>query len=290
VLVQQASLFGGVTSPLDVDIIVQFERSAALDPDNAARLIDYARFLVSRSNPKAVDVYKTLTALDPADPGTWTGLAFAYHAAYRNDALARQALDQAYSLDSAYGEALIVDGRIAEAAGAYDRARGFYQKAVDGEGATQTAFLLLARLEENQGNVPAAIRTLARAHGAFPDDADVTGELGRVAPVVTVTQPSAGTVVLRGSRVSVTWLVTGRDTAEYYDILLAPEVGSWRALERDLGASSRSYLWVVPDDVPNGIYRIVVAARAPSLMNGTEGDGLNNGASPPVRVGSRQSR
>lgn len=286
VLVQQASLLGGQSSPLDVEIIAQFERSAALDPDNASRVIDYARFLVSRSNPKAVDVYKTLTTLDPADPGTWTGLAFAYHSAYRNDKLARQALDRAYLLDPVYGEALIVDGRIAEDAGDYDRARGFYKRAVEGEGAVRTAFLLLAQLEEKRGDIPAAIRTLARAHGTFPADAQVTAALGRLGPVVTVTQPSAGTPVVQGSRLSVTWLVAGRDTAEYYDVLLAPEAGSWSVLERDLGASCRSYVWSVPDDIPDGTYRIVVAARAPSLMTGTEGDGLSNGASPRVRVGS----
>jgi tetratricopeptide (TPR) repeat protein len=285
-MIQQASLFGGTGStPLDADIMALYERSASLDPENASRLIEYARFLVLRSNPKAVDVYKTLTALDPADPGTWTGLAFAYHTTYRNDTLARQALDRAYSLDPVYGEALIVDGRIAEDAGAYDLARGFYQKAVDGEGATRTAFLVLAQLEEKHGDIPAAVRTLARAHGTFPADIQVTAELGRLGPVVTVTQPSVGTPVLRGSRVSVAWLVTGRDTAEYYDVLLAPEAGSWSILERDLGASSRSYVWIVPDDIPDGTYRIVVAARAPSLMTGAEGDGLGNGASPPVRVG-----
>lgn len=51
------------------------------------------------------------------------------------------------------------------------------------------------------------------------------------------------------------------------------------------GAASHSYVWIVPDDIPDGTYRIVVAARAPSLMKGVEGDGLNSGASPPVRVG-----
>ena len=283
-LVQQASLFGGASSPLDADIIALYERSAALDPHNASRLIDYAQFLVSRSNSEAVNVYKTLTALDPADPGTWTGLGFAYHALYRNDTLARQALDRAYALDPAYGEALIVDGRMAEDAGAYDRARGLYQKAVEGEAPTPAGFLLLARLEEKQGDVPSAIRTLARGHGMLPDDTGVTAELGRLAPVVSVTQPSVGTPILRGSTVNVAWLVSGRDIAEYYDVLLAPDAGPWQTLARGLGASTRSYTWSVPAALPAGTYRIVVSARSPSLMKGAEGDGLSNGASPAITV------
>jgi O-antigen ligase/tetratricopeptide (TPR) repeat protein len=283
-MVQQASLSGGGPSPLDADIAELYERSASLDPRNAARLIDYARFLLSRGNAQAVDVYKSLTTLNPADPGTWTGLGFAYHMLYQNDALAREALDRAYALDPVYGEALLADGRIAEDAGAVDRARGFYQKATEGDTVTQTAFLLLARLEEKQGNVPAAIRTLAKAHGELPGDAEVTRELGRLAPVVVVTQPPGATRIMRGGRVDVTWLVSGRDIAEAYDILLAPEVGSWQALTRDLAASSRSYVWTVPDDLPAGRYRIVVAARSPSLMTGAEGDGLSNSASPVMTV------
>jgi hypothetical protein len=43
-------------------------------------------------------------------------------------------------------------------------------------------------------------------------------------------------------------------------------------------------VWTVPDDLPAGRYRIVVAARSPSLMTGAEGDGLSNSASPVLTV------
>lgn len=274
----------GPISTTVLDVRADFERAIGLNPYYPLYRIEYARFLLAYRLPAAVEQYRTLVAIDPADPGTYTGLAAAFLTVYDNPEEAEQWVTKALAVDATYAEAHLVRGLVLERQKRYDDAAAAYREAARLDPSSSTALVSLGKMRKAQGDVHGAMRALFDAYVRTPDSS-VRTQLEAVGPVVDVSLPAAGVRVKAGEQVSVQWSATGQTgLIEVWDIYLIPPSGDWRRLVSDLPGSAQTWTWNVPPATPSGQYQIAVYARAPSLGADAQGDWLTIGRSVPFTV------
>jgi Tfp pilus assembly protein PilF len=156
---------------LDETIRDDFDQAIALSPWNIEYQIDEARYLLSKGDTQSVTVYENLTRIDPGDPGTFTSLAWAYHALYQNDTKALQSLDQAFAVDKNYYEAWLVLGRIQEAKGNIPEAIAAYWKSAEANQTDVQALGSLGSLYEANKNTAGMARAAFELMQRSPDSA-----------------------------------------------------------------------------------------------------------------------
>jgi tetratricopeptide (TPR) repeat protein len=274
----------GPISTTVLDVRADFERAIGLNPYYPLYRIEYARFLLAYRLPAAVEQYRTLVAIDPADPGTYTGLAAAFLTVYDNPAEAERWVTKALEVDVTYAEAHLVRGLVLERQERYDDAAAAYREAARLDPSSSTALVSLGKMRQAQGDVHGAMRAFFDAYVRTPDN-NVRRQLEAVGPVVDVILPAAGVRVGAGEQVSVQWSATGQTgLIEVWDIYLIPQSGDWRRLVSGLPVSARAWTWSVPSGTVAGQYQVSVYPRAPSLGADAQGDWLTIGRSVPFTV------
>lgn len=263
-----------------------YQRAVSLDPLNPAIQIQYGQFLYEVGDRDAVDVFERLTALDPIDPGTWTSLAYAHLTFNHNPALAEQALNQARRLDPAYYDIVNVTGRIALDRGDTIAAEAAFRQSVKTKPLQQlgwTGLVDACRKSGVQGKLVAALFDASRS---AQSPAVFVTELEALAPTVQWVSPVAGTSVVPGDSVVLTWNVTGATKElELQTIWAVPAKGDWLLVADNVQSSTRSLTWQVPATTPPGAFRFYVYLRAPKLMTGSDRGWASYAVSLPVQVG-----
>ena len=263
-----------------------YQRAVALDPLNPVVQIQYAQFLYQHGDKGAVDVFQQLTTLDPIDPGTWTSLAHAQIAFNGNTKLAEQALDQARRLDPTYYDIANVNGQIALDKGDLAAAEAAFRQSVKANPAQQIGWTELTNIYRTSGQQGKLIAALFDASNSAQDGSVFAAELQRLAPMAQWMSPAAGTSVVPGSTIALTWNVAGvTSPLEYQTIYAAPATGDWILVVDVLNPSVRSLTWQVPTTMPAGACRFYLYLQAPKLMAGLDRGWAFVAVSAPVQVG-----
>jgi O-antigen ligase/tetratricopeptide (TPR) repeat protein len=263
-----------------LDIRSDFGRAIRLNRYFPLYRIEYGRFLLGYRLPEAIQVYQDLTAIDPSDPGTYTGLALAYLTVYDNPDLAEQWIQQALTVDPKYGEAHLVRGMLLERIQDYDTAATEYRQSADLDSTATAGLMALGAMRQTQGNRRAALRAYWEAYLRAPDAGAIRAQLETLAPVVRVVMPAEGLTVTRNQTVTIRWTATGRtDLVEQWTVYVVPAGGDWIELTSEVAPAEREYQWQIPLSVQPGQYQFMVYALAPSQGADAVGDWLTYGCS-----------
>jgi tetratricopeptide (TPR) repeat protein len=251
------------TDPSGTDRAIRdgFGRAIALNPYNIKYHIEQAKYLLGQMDPACVAVYENLTRIDPGDPGTFTSLGWAYHLLYRNDDKALTAIDSALAIDSGYYEAWMVLGRIKENAGDATAAIQAYWKAAQADLTDSSALGRLGNLYEKAGNVAGAARAGFELLRRNPDSETAKTTFQSVGMDLQLVNAQ-----IKGRRLAASWIVSGKDAAESYKLVLVRADGTETKLVEGIVQAQRTADVPIGASIEEGTYRLRVYAMAPRAL------------------------
>ena len=258
----------GVINPSEFLLKAEKQYKAAIQhcPEYFLYHFELAKLYLQMNNKKAIDEFAKTVELNPIDPGAHASLGFAYLKLSDDTVMAKVQFEEALKLDPKNSDAHLGMGMLFEKLGDDDNAIKEYSLAVKYNRKSAYAYYRLGMLEEKKNNIPMAVRYLFYAVQYNPNLSEAKKEFEKYGTVITVIKPSPNEVVHTGKEYKIMWLSSKPENVSYYNIWLFPKKGGSKLVKAGIKNDSSSYVWKVPDDLPQGVYRMRIYAINSSIM------------------------